>query len=776
MANARARRNFLSKIKVNGVNLSSLAEIKEGVCSAYQALLSDPGDWRPSINGLNFKELGEGLASSLEVMFSMEEIFAALSSFCGDKAPGPDGFTMAFWLFCWDVVKPKILGLFREFYLHGTFQRSLNSTFLLLIPKKEGTEDLKDFRPISLVGSVYKLLAKVLANRLNTVMGEVISDSQHAFIHGRQILDVVLIANEALDSRLKDNIPGLLLKMDIEKAFDHVNWNFLVEVMSKMGFGHRWINWIKWCCSTASFSILINGSPSGFFRSSRGLRQDDPLSPYLFLLAMEALSQLLSRARNGDFISGFRVGGRGSEGLFVSHLLFADDTLIFCDTDADQLQYLSWTFMWFEAISGLKVNLSKTKVIPVGEGIPMETLAAVLGCKIGSLPTSYLGLPLGAPYKSTRVWDAVKERFRKRQYLFKGGRLTLLKSTLSSLPTYFLSLFVIPKRVCVRLENIQRDFLWGGGALENKPHLQIIFSKYELQEGGWCSKGVRNRYGVGVWKAIRKGWENFRSHSRFIIGDGTRVKFWKDLWRGNQSLEEACPMLFNLSVNKEGWVAEAWEEDEGGGSWGLRFNRHLNDWEVGEVESLLSKLHPLTIRRGVEDLFRWKENKNGTFSVKSFYSSFSRDAKPPFPARTIWTPWIPIRANFFVWDAAWSRLLTTDRLKRFGWSIPNSQNVMASNLLPVWGAMGDALLCEKNLLGWHGSFVGKKREKAWRAAPLCLMWTIWKERNRRAFDDMERNDQDIKSIFLYTFVNWARVYIEEHTLSLIDFVDWLATK
>ncbi|RVX21348.1 Transposon TX1 uncharacterized 149 kDa protein [Vitis vinifera] len=183
-------------------------------------------DWRPSINGLNFKELGEGLASSLEVMFSEEEIFAALSSFCGDKAPGPDGFTMAFWLFCWDVVKPKILGLFREFYLHGTFQRNLNSTFLLLIPKKKGTEDLRDFRPISLVGSVYKLLAKVIANRLKSMMGEVISNSQHAFIHGRQILDVVLIANKALDSRLKDNIPDLLLKMDIEKAFDHVNWDF----------------------------------------------------------------------------------------------------------------------------------------------------------------------------------------------------------------------------------------------------------------------------------------------------------------------------------------------------------------------------------------------------------------------------------------------------------------------------------------------------------------------------------------------------------------------
>ncbi|RVW42450.1 Transposon TX1 uncharacterized 149 kDa protein [Vitis vinifera] len=847
MANARARKNFMSKIRINEVTLSSSDDLKEGVCRAYKSLLSEPGDWRPNINGLNFKELGEGLASSLEVEFSEEEIYAALSSCCGDKAPGPDGFTMAFWLFCWDVVKSEILELFREFHLHGTFQRSLNSTFLLLIPKKEGAEDLREFRPISLVGSVYKLLAKVLANRLKSVMGEVISDSQQAFVHGRQILDAVLIANEALDSRLKDNVSGLLLKLDIEKAFDHVNWNFLIDVMSRMGFGHKWINWMKWCWSTASFSILINGCPTGFFRSSRGLRQGDPLSPYLFLFAMEALSQLLSRARNEGFFFGFKVGGRGREGLIVSHLLFADDTLIFCDADAVQLQYLSWTFMWFEAISGLKVNLSKSEAIPVGECPPMESLVSILGCKIGCLPTSYLGLPLGAPYKSTSAWDAVEERFRKRlslwkrQYLSKGGRLTLLKSTLSSLPTYFLSLFVIPKRVCARLEKIQRDFLWGGGALENKPHLvcwkvicaakkdgglgirnlaifnkallgkwlwrfanendslwkQIISSKYDLQDGGWCSKGGRDRYGVGVWKAIRNGWEDFRSHSRFLIGDGTRVKFWKDLWCENQSLEEAFPILFNLSVNKEGLVAEAWEEDGAGGSWGPRFNRHLNDWEVGEVENLLSKLHPLAIRRGVDDSLRWKANKNGTFSVKCFYSSLSMGINHPFPVSTIWKSWAPTRASFFGWEAAWNRLLTTDRIKRFGWNIPNrcflckneEESIdhlllfcekarmlwyLTFSLFGVQWVMHSSV--KRNLLGWYGSFVGKKREKAWKTAPLCLMWTIWKERNRRAFDDVERNDQDIKSIFLYTFVNWARVYIKDHTLSLFDFVNWLATK
>ena len=113
------------------------------------------------------------------------------------------------------------------------------------------------------------------------------------------------------------------------------------------------------------------------------------------------------------------------------------------------------------------------------------------------------------------------------------------------------------------------------------------------------------------------------------------MKFWKDLWCENQSLKDAFPNLFNLAVNKEGWVADAWEEDGVRGSWGLRFNRHLNDWEVGEVESLLSKFHPLTVRRGVDDLLWWRENKNGTFSVKSFYGSFSRGTRPPFPARII---------------------------------------------------------------------------------------------------------------------------------------------
>ena len=149
------------------------------------------------------------------------------------------------------------MGFFKDFFEHNKFVRNLNSTFLVLIPKKENAVDIKDFRPISLVGGLYKVLAKVLANRLKRVVGQVVSTAQNAFVEGRQILDAVLIANEAVDALLKRKEKGLICKLDIEKAYDHLNWNFLLGVMEKMGFGRKWLNWIKWCISTATFSVLM---------------------------------------------------------------------------------------------------------------------------------------------------------------------------------------------------------------------------------------------------------------------------------------------------------------------------------------------------------------------------------------------------------------------------------------------------------------------------------------------------------------------------------------
>ncbi|RVX10791.1 LINE-1 retrotransposable element ORF2 protein [Vitis vinifera] len=655
MANSNRRRNCLKKIKINGLGFQKSMTSK-GVC------------------------IGDEEAARLEESFSGDEVFLALSDLNGDKAPGPDGFSLAFWQFCWDFVKDEVLGFFKEFYERGKFVRSLNTTFLVLIPKKCGAEDLSDFRPISLVGGLYKLLAKVLANRLKKVVGKVVSSSQNAFVEGRQILDAALVANEVIDSVLKRKERGVLCKLDLEKAYDRINWDFLLSVMQRMGFGEKWIGWIRWCISTASFSVLVNGSPTGFFRSSRGLRQGDPLSPYLFVLGMEALSSLINRAVRGGFLSGCRIGGREGVGIQVTHLLFADDTLVFCDDSQEQVTFLSWLLMWFEATSGLRINLNKSEILPVGCVENAELLAAELGCKVGSLPSTYLGLPLGASYKSVKVWDGVEERMRKklalwkRQFISKGGRLTLIRSTLASMPTYLMSLLRMPRVVKLRLEKIQRDFLWGGGALEKRPHLVkwavvcthkkmgglgirnlsilnrallckwswrfaverdsywklIISTKYGVERGGWSTCGAREGHGVGLWKEISKE-----------------------------------------AGSKDAWVADYWDQMGEVGGWTPLFLRPFNDWEVEEAERLLSSIQGKRVDADGEDRMLWRGTKNEIFTVKSLYKSLDHSYAVSFPGKIIWSPYVPSKVSFFAWEASWEKVLTQDQLKRRGWILAN---------------------------------------------------------------------------------------------------------
>ena len=182
---------------------------------------------------------------------------------------------------------------------------------------------------------------------------------------------------------------------------------------------------------------------------------------------MRVLSPVLQFDRSGSSMSSTKV----------SHLLFADDTIVFCDNDSEQILNLRCILIWFQAVSGLRVNLAKSSILPVGQVNNIHLLAGMFGCNIDSFPTSDLSLPLGAKFKEKVIWDPLFLKFKKRlsgwksSYLFKGERLTLIKSVLSSIPTYFLSLFPLPVSVTNRLEAIQRKFLWSSFGSDFKFHL-----------------------------------------------------------------------------------------------------------------------------------------------------------------------------------------------------------------------------------------------------------------------------------------------------------------
>jgi hypothetical protein len=382
---------------------------------------------------------------------------------------------------------------------------------------------------------------------MRRVMDRIISKLKNAFVKGRQILDSVLVANECLDSRLKSESLGVLCKLDMEKAYDHVDWSFLLYLLRRCGFGEKWCSWIKHCVSSVRFSVLIDGTPSSFFGSSRAVRQGNPLSPFLFVLVMEAFSKMLGAFTSRGLISGFSVGSNEQPRVNVSHLFFADDTLIFCGANDSQIRHIGALLVCFEAVAGLKVNLSKSALYSVGSSGNVGQLAGILGYGSGDLPLKYLGLPLGALFKLKTMWagleDLMSRRLApwKRAYLSKGGRVTLLKSTLLNMPTYMLFLFPIPAYVAKRLEKIQRDFLCGG--------MNVDEFKFHLVEWDKVCSPIKEG-GLGIW--------NLRRFNQALLG--------KWLWR---FAHEEGAWWRSVLVAKDGLVWGGWRTGDFFGSYGV---------------------------------------------------------------------------------------------------------------------------------------------------------------------------------------------------------------
>jgi len=463
---SKRRRNATPFILVNGVPVEGVENVRSAVFTHFRTQFQPTEHQRPNMEALDFRTLSYNEGARLVRPFTMEEVKAAVWDVDSFKCPGPDGITFGFIKDFWDMLQDDVMRFLVEFHRNGRLSKGINSTFIALIPKVDNPHRLNDFRPISLVGSLYKILAKVLANRLRSVIGLVISDSQSAFIKGRQILDGILVANEIVDEARKLRKELILFKVDFAKAYDTVDWGYLDEVMIKMGFPSLWRKWINECVGTATALVLVNGSPTDEFPLGRGLRQGDPLSPFLFLLAAEGFNVLMESLIRNNLYSGYQVGNNA--GTTVSHLQFADDTLILGDKSWANIRAMRAILLLFQSLSGLKVNFSKSCLVGVNVASSwLSEAAMVLNCKVGSVPFVYLGMPIGGNPRRLSFWELLLNRIKSRllgwssKHLSFGGRLILLKSVLSSLPVYALSFFKAPTGIISSIESLFNCFFWG---------------------------------------------------------------------------------------------------------------------------------------------------------------------------------------------------------------------------------------------------------------------------------------------------------------------------
>jgi len=323
---SRRRRNSIVSLLVNGTLVEGVQPIRNAIFSHFRDHFAVQNTSRLGAENLNFKQLSYAKGMSLILPFSKAEVKVAVWDCESFKSPRPDGVNFGFIKDFLEDIKGDVMQFISEFHRKGKLSRGINTTFIALIPKVDSPQRLNDFRPIALIGCLYKILSKVLANRLRLIIGRVVSETQTAFVKERQILDGILIANEVVDEAKKSNKELMLFKVDFEKAYDSVEWGYLDTVMNKMVFPLLWRKWIKECVSTSTTSILVNGSPTDEFPLQRGLRQGDPLSPFLFLLASEGLNVLMNSMVENNLYTGYEVGTYNS--VVVSHLQFADDTLL----------------------------------------------------------------------------------------------------------------------------------------------------------------------------------------------------------------------------------------------------------------------------------------------------------------------------------------------------------------------------------------------------------------------------------------------------------------
>ncbi|XP_074321457.1 uncharacterized protein LOC141657967 [Silene latifolia] len=767
-AGERRSKNFIPLlIDDQGRECRGNEEVERVAVQYFEELFrtSEPNNFNDVLIGLEGR-VTERMNQMLRMEFREEEIVEALNQMHPLKAPGPDGMNGLFFQTYWNEIGPQVIPAVLDILRGNASPACLNKTNIVLIPKKKAPDKIRDFRPISLCNVAYKLVSKVLANRLKLFLGEIVSENQSAFTPGRLITDNILMAFEMFhfmkNNRQSDGY--MALKLDMAKAYDRVEWVFLRQVLLTMGFDTGWVQRVMACVTTVTFSVLVNGSPSVEFRPSRGLRQGDPLSPYLFLLCAEALSNMLRRAVENQTIHGIQIAATAP---VISHLLFADDSIFFVRATTQEADAVNDILRSYEAASGQLVSLEKTTVV-YSRGVTQgqrDAVTARLGVGEVGEHGRYLGLPTVIGRSKKVLTDIIRDKLSKRlqgwrgKILSRAGKEVLIKAVANSLPTYVMSVFKIPANFCDELRAIVARFWWGHD--ESKRGIHWVSWRKMARPKGEGGMGFRDfrqfnlallgkqawrlltdptslwarlmkaKYyphddfmtaGIGynpsyTWRGIVEAKGVMERGLRRRIGDGTETRVWGQAWlplTHTGRIISPCPQGLESMCVAELMMPNAaeWDED--------KLNQTLLPIDIQRVRDIrISPNKP-------PDIWYWGGEKDGLYSVRSAYKTEALATRANIAAR--------VGGEFSFCPFCLSNLESSLHLFRdcgvAKW---------------VWDGLGLGELTKG-----RGADVKEWVEGCWKE--MCMeegaklmvgCWAIWEHRNKVIFDNAAVAPEDV---------------------------------